>query len=319
MSVIQNLSQEPQSKRRKIDSKINYSSSSTSCGHFFVRYGICCNCRSTVARDEGRSFNYLVDGLQLSDIAVSVTKKFTTQITCFNDKKLHLVLDLDHTLLHTVLVSKLSEEEKYLVGEVDSKEDLWRFNRGYSSEFLIKLRPFVHEFLKEANKMFSMYVYTMGDRDYANIVLKVIDPEKVYFGDRVITRNESPYIKTLDLVLADECGVVIVDDTPQVWPDHKRNLLEITKYKYFLDTTIHDVKYSKSYAEEKRDESYKEGSLANVLKVLKEVYEGFFSSDGVEKKLDIDSKDVRLLLHDPCRPNTTLANFTFTNLGFFFL
>lgn len=293
MSLFKNDIREPESKRRKIEQKTNSSSLSSfiNCGHFFVRYGICCNCRSTVKRHEGRSFDYLVDGLQLSHVAVTFTKKLTTHVTCLNEKKLHLVLDLDHTLLHTIMASKLSEEEKYIIGEVDSREDLWRFNGDYSSEFLTKLRPFLHEFLKEANEMFSMYVYTMGNRDYAKTVLKMIDPEKLYFGDRVITRDESPDIKTLDLVLADECGVVIVDDTPQVWPDHKSNLLEITKYNYFRDKR---VEYSKSYAEEKRDESQE--ALGNVLKVLKEVYEGFFSR-GVDKKLDIDSKDVRLLLH----------------------
>ncbi|ESQ43058.1 hypothetical protein EUTSA_v10014191mg [Eutrema salsugineum] len=303
MSLIQNHSLEPQSKRRKLQQETNYSSSSssTNCGHFFVRYGICCNCRSTVGKHEGRAFDYLVDGLQLSHEAIAVTKLLTTHVTCLNDKKLHLVLDLDHTLLHTVMVSMLSEEEKYIIGEVGSREDLWRFNGGHSSEFLIKLRPFLQEFLKEANEMFNMYVYTMGSRDYAKTVLKLIDPKRVYFGDRVITREESPYVKTLDLVLADECGVVIVDDTPQVWPDHKRNLLEITKYKYFRDKTRSDVEYSKSYAEEKRDESHKDGSLANVLKVLKEVHERFFK-DGVEKELKNDPKDVRLLLHDLCTP-----------------
>lgn len=299
MSVMQNISVEPKSKRRKIDSDhITSTFSSSNCGHFFVRYGICCNCRSTVERHQGRAFDYLVDGLQLSHEAVKVTKLATTQIICFNDKKLHLVLDLDHT----IMVSHLSEQERYLIGEADSREDLWKYNGGYSSEFLIKLRPFVHEFLKEANEMFVMYVYTMGDRDYANNVLKLIDPEKIYFGDRVITREESPFIKTLDLVLADECGVVIVDDSPHVWPHHKRNLLEITKYNYFKYETIQDVKqYSKSFAEEKRDESWKAGSLANILKLLKEVYEEFFGGR-VDKELAFDLKDVRVLLRDPCRP-----------------
>lgn len=277
MPVVENSCLEPNSKRVKLN-----------CGHFFVRYGICCNCRSTVDKQYGRSFDYLVDGLQLSHKAVAVTKSLTTQLTCLNEKKLHLVLDLDHTLLHTVTVSQLSEAEKYLLGESESREDLWRFNR----DFLIKLRPFVHEFLKEANELFSMYVYTMGNRDYAQGVLKLIDPKKVYFGSRVITRNESGYnAKTLDLVLADECGVVIVDDTLHVWPDdHKRNLLQITKYNYFREN--HHVDQSKSYAEEKRDESRNQGSLANVLKVLKEVHQRFFSGG----MLDIDSKDVRLLL-----------------------
>ncbi|CAH2079918.1 unnamed protein product [Thlaspi arvense] len=143
-------------------------------------------------------------------------------------KKLHLVLDLDHTLLHTVIVSQLSQKEKYLIEEVDSREDLWSFD---DNELLIKLRPFVREFLQEANKLFYLYVYTMGNRDYAKTVLSLIDPENIYFGDRVITRDESPYKKTLNLLVADKRRVVIVDDTRDVWPHHKRNLVEI---KIFL-------------------------------------------------------------------------------------
>ncbi|CAA0224783.1 unnamed protein product [Arabidopsis thaliana] len=277
MSLIENSCLEPESKTATLI-----------CGHFFVRYGICCNCRSTVDRDYGRAFDYLVHGLQLSHKAVAVTKSLTTQLACLNERKLHLVLDLDHTLLHSIMISRLSEGEKYLLGESDFREDLWTLDR----EMLIKLRPFVHEFLKEANEIFSMYVYTMGNRDYAQAVLEWIDPKKVYFGDRVITRDESGFSKTLDLVLADECGVVIVDDTRHVWPDHERNLLQITKYSYFRDYS-HD-KESKSYAEEKRDESRNQGSLANVLKVLKEVHQEFFRG-GIE---ELDSKDVRLLLQE---------------------
>lgn len=245
MSLIENSCLEPESKTATLI-----------CGHFFVRYGICCNCRSTVDRDYGRAFDYLVHGLQLSHKAVAVTKSLTTQLACLNERKLHLVLDLDHTLLHSIMISRLSEGEKYLLGESDFREDLWTLDR----EMLIKLRPFVHEFLKEANEIFSMYVYTMGNRDYAQAVLKWIDPKKVYFGDRVITRDESGFSKTLDLVLADECGVVIVDDTRHVWPDHERN----------------------------------QGSLANVLKVLKDVHQEFFRG-GIE---ELDSKDVRLLLQE---------------------
>ncbi|XP_010477263.1 PREDICTED: RNA polymerase II C-terminal domain phosphatase-like 4 [Camelina sativa] len=266
----------------------------SNCDHFFVRYGICCNCRSTVDRDYGRAFDYLVHGLQLSHKAVSATKTHTTQLACENEKKLHLVLDLDHTLLHSVTVSRLSKAEEYLLGESYSRNDLWTLG----TEMLIKLRPFVHEFLKEANELFSMYVYTMGNRDYAQAVLKLIDPKKVYFGDRVITREESGFTKTLDLVLAHERGVVIVDDTRQVWSDdHNRNLLQITKYNFFRD---YDHVGPKSYAEEKRDESSSHGSLAYVLKILKEVHQGFFSGG------ELHSKDVRLLLQEKAYLNQYL-------------
>jgi len=53
-------------------------------------------------------------------------------MACLNDdkkKKFHLVLDLDHTLVHSVLVSDLSEEQKYLIEGADSRSDLWRINR----------------------------------------------------------------------------------------------------------------------------------------------------------------------------------------------
>ncbi|WZZ41136.1 hypothetical protein YC2023_037395 [Brassica napus] len=200
-------------------------------------------------------------------------------------KKLHLVLDLDHTLLHSIHVSKLSQKEKYLIEEVGSRVDLWKFDKGNPNEHLIKLRPFLDEFLREANKLFYMYVYTMGTYRYAQNVLSLIDPDKLYFGDRVITREKSPHKKTLDLLSADKRRVVIVDDTSSVWPQHKRNLLEIAKYIYFRD----GMKWE-SYAEKKRDESRSKGALSNVLKLLQQAHRRF---------QDFDSNDLRLLIRDP--------------------
>ncbi|KAF3514022.1 hypothetical protein F2Q69_00002687 [Brassica cretica] len=170
--------------------------------------------------------------------------------SCLNEekkkkKKLHLVLDLDHTLLHSIHVSKLSQKEKYLIEEVGSRVDLWKFDKGNPKEHLIKLRPFLDEFLREANKLFYMYVYTMGTY-----------------------------------------RVVIVDDTSSVWPQHKRNLLEIAKYIYFRD----GMKWE-SYAEKKRDESRSKGALSNVLKLLQQAHRRF---------QDLDSNDLRLLIRDPC-------------------
>ncbi|CAF2128171.1 unnamed protein product [Brassica napus] len=217
----------------------------------------------------------------LSHEAVAVTKHLTTLVSCSNEKKLHLVLDLDHTLLHTTRIPRLTQAEKYLIEEA-----------GDPMVFLTKLRPYVREFLKEANEMFTMYAYTMGNRDYSKFILDVIDPKQIFFGERVITRDESPYMKTLDLVLAHERGVVIVDDTRDVWPDHKRNLIEISRYKYFR---MNNSRHSKPFSEEKTDESENNGGLANVLKLLKEVHCEFFR---VANEKELESKDVRLLLQE---------------------
>ncbi|XP_024016650.1 RNA polymerase II C-terminal domain phosphatase-like 4 [Eutrema salsugineum] len=300
MSAIKNLSLEPEAKRlQKIEQEIKDSCSSfkpkkgtgsnpRSCGHWYVRSRVCIVCKTKVEKREGRAFDYLVQGLQLSHEAVALTKRFTTKSYCVKERKLHLVLDLDHTLLHATNVSRLSKAEKYLIRE--AREVLRKIVVGEdSTEFLTKLRPFVHDFLKEANEMFTMYVYTMGTRDYAKALLELIDPEGDYFEGRVIKGDDSPYVKTLDLVWAEERGVLIVDDTASVWTHHKSNLVEISKYNYFRDDGQKD---SKPYSEEKGDESESNGALANVLKLLREVHCEFFRV----KKDQLESQDVRLLL-----------------------
>ncbi|XP_010507832.1 PREDICTED: uncharacterized protein LOC104784500 [Camelina sativa] len=298
MSVVKKHSSEPQAKRRKIEPKTNESplslSSSSSCGHGYALHGICIACKSTIDKRQGRAFDYIFQGLQLSHEAVALTKCLTMKLSCLNEKKLHLVLDLDHTLLHTKEVPRLSEAEKYLLEEAGStkRDDLWKIKAsGDPMEFLTKLRPFVRDFLKEANEMFTMYVYTNGSRVYAKQILEVIDPKKLYFGDRVITKEESPHMKTLDLVLAEERGVVIVDDTRKVWPYHKSNLVNISKYSYFRPKG----QESKPYSEGKTDESESNGGLANVLKLLKEVHRRFFR---VEVEDELEAKDVRSLLQE---------------------
>ncbi|CAA0404366.1 unnamed protein product [Arabidopsis thaliana] len=289
MSLVENLFLEPQSKRRKINPE-TIESPSPNCNHWFVRNKICISCYTTVDNFEGRSFDYLYKGMQMSNEALGFTKGLISQTSWLEDKKLHLVLDLDQTLIHTIKTSLLYESEKYIIEEVESRKDIKRFNTGFPEESLIKLRPFVHQFLKECNEMFSMYVYTKGGYDYARLVLEMIDPDKVYFGNRVITRRESPGFKTLDLVLADERGIVIVDDTSSVWPHDKKNLLQIARYKYFGDKSC-------LFSEDKKkiDESDEKGPLNTALRFLKDVHEEFFYD---WSKKDLDSVDVRPLLKE---------------------
>ncbi|KAF8081751.1 hypothetical protein N665_0868s0007 [Sinapis alba] len=269
----------------------SFSPYSNTCLHSVSLHGICIACNSIVDELYRRPFDYLSHGLQLTHEAVALTKRLTTQSSCLSEKKLHLVLDLDHTLLHTTKVSSLTEAEKYLIREESGRDDLWKLkSNGDPMERLLKLRPFLGDFLREANKMFTMHVYTMGTRSYAEAIMELIDPNRFYFGKRVITRDESPCTKTLDLVLADERVVMIVDDTRDVWTDHKRNLIEISRYKYFR---MKSSQHTKPYSEEKTDESEYNSGLVKVFRLLKKVYCRFF-----RVLEELESKDVRLLLRE---------------------
>lgn len=83
-------------------------------------------------------------------------------------RKLYLVLDLDETLVYA---HRMGPDET-AVGTVVQV-------RG--TPYDVVPRPGLKFFLNMAYKNFVIYLYTMGDADYAHAVLKVIDPEGKYF------------------------------------------------------------------------------------------------------------------------------------------
>ncbi|CAD6249123.1 unnamed protein product [Miscanthus lutarioriparius] len=148
---------------------------------------------------------------------------------------------------------------------------------------LTKLRPFVRDFLEQANSMFKMHVYTLGNQVYAKAAIDLLDPNGVFFGGRVVKRDESTQggTKSLDVIPgADPVAAVILDaldDTDVAWPGHQDNLILTNSYRYFASTcrkSRHDIP---SLAELGRDEKGEHGgSLAVALGVLELVHHAFF-------------------------------------------
>ena len=89
-------------------------------------------------------------------------------------KKLILVLDLDHTLVHT---------ESGIINKPDVSR--YQIDGNY---FTTKLRPHLSEFLEQLQSLYEMCVYTMGSHKYAEQIVHLIDPKHNYFGNRVISK-----------------------------------------------------------------------------------------------------------------------------------
>uniref|UniRef100_J3LHZ9 RNA polymerase II C-terminal domain phosphatase-like n=2 Tax=Oryza brachyantha TaxID=4533 RepID=J3LHZ9_ORYBR len=205
-------------------------------------------------------------------------------------RKLILVLDLDNTLINSVGFRRFSPTEKAngFTKEIrdDPSRGLFRLEP-YRVSTLTKLRPFVHEFLREASGMFEMHVYTLGGRSYARAVVKLLDPDGVYFGERIISFDDSsqPYRKSLDAVVGpssasatEHAAVVILDDKARVWDGYNDNLIEMEPYLYFAsDCRRYGSKAAQSLAERRLDESESDGALAVTLRVLRQVHYCFFS------------------------------------------
>ncbi|KAK1391259.1 RNA polymerase II C-terminal domain phosphatase-like [Heracleum sosnowskyi] len=199
-----------------------------------------------------------------------------------NQKKLCLVLDLDHTLLHTKRFSKLSPRE-LIREQISWKNDdffTWTLNAS-GVKYLTKIRPFVRKFLQEASKLFELYVYTHGTRDYARAIVGFLDPYGVYFGSRVISREDSPTkgLKDLVVVPVHKSGVIILDDTEKVWARDRSNLVVIKPYNYFAPDDHNGC--TRSLFEEGMDESESAGPLSRALGLLEQVHKSFFECHNI--------------------------------------
>lgn len=203
----------------------------------------------------GIALDYVTKGLRISKDEIERIRHIELQ-NLLGRKKLCLVLDLDNTLLHTTHIDTLSAEEEYL-----KQSDCLESNLLIWKPLITKLRPFVREFLEEASKLFELYIYTMGDRNYALRMAEFLDPENVYFNSKVITREDSTQKrqKGLDVVPAHESAVLILDDNESVWKRNSDNLILMDKYMYFASRGNEYGTKSRSFSEQRSDES--EGSV----------------------------------------------------------
>ncbi|KAI3987706.1 hypothetical protein MKX01_028440 [Papaver californicum] len=180
----------------------------------------------------------------------------------FTKQKLCLVLDLDHMLLHS-----------YFNLRVSSMKDMDENNLYKHIGRYTKLKPYTREFLKEVSEYFELFIYTMGTRDYANDMGRILDPLGVLFKSRIVSRDDSTKDnrKNLDVLAGPyEKNTIIIDDTKHVWEENEKNLINIEKYNYF---TERGHKLKKDDEESFDDE---DGALKSISDILEGVHKCFF-------------------------------------------
>ncbi|KAL6124606.1 hypothetical protein ACLB2K_077118 [Fragaria x ananassa] len=246
-------------------------------------------------------FGYIPKGLVVSSDEIDRIRNQNTKNLLLNHKKLHLVLDLDHTLLNSTCLDDLSPDEEYLKTQTQADHSLQYVSivETPSMRLMTKLRPYIRTFLHQASQMFEVSVYTMGSRDYALEMAKLLDPANLIFGGRIISRSDSTERdrKSLDVLLARESNVVIIDDKKDVWAtDNQENVIVMPRYHFFRSSCQEfGLRNVKSYSELKSDECDQYGGayLASVLQLLRHIHIIFFNE--VESQ-DLVDRDVRPVL-----------------------
>lgn len=145
--------------------------------------------------------------------------------------KLALVLDLDHTLVHSIdayatdVEATLSPPPHHSPSPycraVPSSPDMHMLSEGRT---LTVVRPGTQQFLERMSAKFEIHLYTMGQKDYAVEVARLLDPRDRLFSS-VVTRDDFnvPGQKNLDVLMIDPRVCVILDDFVDVWHEENRD------------------------------------------------------------------------------------------------
>ena len=105
-----------------------------------------------------------------------------------DSKKLFIILDLDHTLVHaTVDMSGASLTMND--PEIDNTDV--RFVHNDRAPLAIKLRNHIFWFLFSLKDKYEFSIYTAGTELYGKQVASFIDPTGTVFSDRIYTRDDS--------------------------------------------------------------------------------------------------------------------------------
>ncbi len=167
--------------------------------------------------------------------------------------KLHVVLDLDATLVNslsydqtTINVLKKNPEYSYLrnrvkfIDVVDILDDNEK-GKGVVSSFVVVLRPHVREFLDFLlNNVGRISIYSAGHKRYVRAIeAAIFDTNSELYKKkvhRVLTRTncvitETTVLKDLEKQGFDLSRTVIIDDNPTSFVKNRNNAIHISEYK----------------------------------------------------------------------------------------
>ncbi|KAJ3290071.1 Carboxy-terminal domain (CTD) phosphatase [Rhizoclosmatium sp. JEL0117] len=218
---------------------------SDECSHDVVFKGLCVMCSKDVSgpafgnSGAAATINMTVDGRILVSQKAAERLERETAERLHKERKLSLILDLDQTVIHATVDPTVGEWMNDTNNpSFPALTNVFQFVLPEApTVYYIKLRPGTFEFLEKASKLYELHIYTMGTRNYAEAVARIIDPQRRLFNDRILSRDESGSFqeKKISRLFPGEGErmAVIVDDRGDVW-GWCRNLIRIKPYDFFV-------------------------------------------------------------------------------------
>ncbi|KAH7091031.1 hypothetical protein FB567DRAFT_625630 [Paraphoma chrysanthemicola] len=224
------------------------------CTHETQFGGLCVDCGEDMTK-----VDYLTKEQNVSRATVNLTHDNTALLVSHNEavraeedtkkrlltsKKLTLIVDLDQTVIHTTCERTVAEWQADPENpNYEAVKDVQGFQLAddnianvAANWYYVKMRPGLKAFFDRMSKLYEMHVYTMATRAYAQAIMKIIDPERKYFGDRILSRDENYTDKLKNLTrlfYQNTAMVVIIDDRADVW-QYSPHLVRVPVFNFFL-------------------------------------------------------------------------------------
>lgn len=121
---------------------------------------------------------------------------------------------------------------------------LWWTNRLRCAGVFVVERPGLTEFLRQTSQLGELIVFTAGLPEYAMPILRAIDPDGEFFGDRIVCRsgtsvaNEYPCVKDLTRLARPLARTLIIDDTPLAFLWQPRNGVPVLGFRGSPDDNL---------------------------------------------------------------------------------
>jgi len=150
--------------------------------------------------------------------------------------KLTVVLDLDETLIHSILRRDLEillqdsddSEASKAIKKFKKKADLFLRDVENCGDIFIFFRPGLHRFLQKLSMTCEIVLWTAANRKYAKPILDYIDPDGDLlpyrlFRQHTVEKANKEYVKDLGKLGRDMKRVMLIDNNPDAMARFPRN------------------------------------------------------------------------------------------------
>ncbi|EAR98796.2 NLI interacting factor-like phosphatase (macronuclear) [Tetrahymena thermophila SB210] len=150
------------------------------------------------------------------------TNSTLSYLKMYEEHPNNLVLDLDETLIHCNEKSLNDDSSIITVQFQNQQKNYYLHQRGY-----------LQEFLEQCALNFNIYIYTASTRDYAEEVVKIIDPRSVI--KKVYDRSScfydgKQYLKSLKTLGLDLNRTVMIDNNQACVSNNIENAFKIKDF-----------------------------------------------------------------------------------------